>query len=422
VVETAIPKGSREELHGAHCRLCRSALERTFVDLGLSPLANSYLSLADLAREEVFYPLKVFVCENCLLVQLPVAAAPEAIFDEYAYFSSYSDSWVEHARRYVDTVSERFEFDGGSRVVELASNDGYLLQFFVERGVPCVGVEPSANVAQAAIERGIPTQIAFFGAEVADVLREEGGAADLVIGNNVLAHVPDLHDFVEGISRLLGPDGVATLEFPHVLRLIAERQFDTIYHEHFSYFSLFAVERAFGEHGLSLFDVEELPTHGGSLRIYAAPTGTREPSGRLLELREREHAQALDRIEGYLGFEAAVQSVKHDLLRFLLKAKQERMSVVGYGAAAKGNTLLNYCGVRSDFLDYVVDRSPHKQGRFLPGSRIPIRPPDAVRETKPDLLLILPWNIVDEIVEQMSDVRTWGCRFVVPIPEVLVLA
>ena len=422
MLESATATGPNAQVLAAACRLCGAPLERTFVDLGVSPLANSYLAADDLAREEVFYPLKVFVCESCLLVQLPVAAAPEAIFDDYAYFSSYSDSWVEHARRYVDAVSDRFGFDRGSRVVEIASNDGYLLQFFVEREVPCLGVEPSANVAAAAIERGIPTEIAFFGAETADRLRQEGGPADLLIGNNVLAHVPDLHDFVEGIRRLLAPNGIATLEFPHVLRLIEERQFDTIYHEHFSYFSLFAVERVFDEHGMSLFDVEEVPTHGGSLRIYAAPTGTRELSARLLELREREHARELDRLDGFLGFDETVQSVKRGLLQFLLEAKRDGKSVVGYGAAAKGNTLLNYCGVRSDFLDYVVDRNPHKQGRYLPGSRIPIKGPDAVRETRPDLLLVLPWNIVDEIMEQMSDVRAWGCRFVIPVPEVRILA
>jgi SAM-dependent methyltransferase len=403
------------------CRLCGSALERTFVDLGLSPLANSYLEAEDLLRGETFYPLRVFVCDQCLLVQLPVFAAPDAIFDEYAYFSSVSDSWVEHARRYVEATVPRFDLDAGSRIVEIASNDGYLLQFFVERGIPALGVEPSANVAAAAVQRGIPTVVEFFGAELGERLAAERGAADLVIGNNVLAHVPDLHDFVEGLRRLLAPAGVATMEFPHLLRLIRETQFDTIYHEHFSYLSLHVVERLFGEHGLRLFDVEELSTHGGSLRIYAC-ADDRPESEALERVREAERGAALDRLDGYEGFEEAVRGVKRGLLAFLAEEKRLGRSVVGYGAAAKGNTLLNYCGIRSDFLDYVVDRSPHKQGRFLPGTRLPILDPDEVRRTRPDVLLVLPWNLADEVAEQMRDVREWGCRLVVPIPEVRVLA
>jgi SAM-dependent methyltransferase len=402
------------------CRLCAASLERTFVDLGVSPLANSYLEPEDLLRGETFYPLRVFVCEECLLVQLPVFAAPDAIFDEYAYFSSFSDSWVEHARRYVEAAVARFELDAGSRVVEIASNDGYLLQFFVARGIPALGVEPSANVAAAAEQRGIPTVVEFFGAELGERLAAKSGAADLVIGNNVLAHVPDLHDFVEGLRRLLAPAGVATMEFPHLLSLIRETQFDTIYHEHFSYLSLHVVERLFGEHGLHLFDVEELTTHGGSLRIYACADGRPESEG-LERVREAEREAALDRLDGYEGFEEAVRAVKRGLLAFLAEEKRLGRSIVGYGAAAKGNTLLNYCGIRSDFLDYVVDRSPHKQGRFLPGTRLPILDPDEVRRTRPDVLLILPWNLADEVAEQMHDVREWGCRLVVPIPEVRVL-
>ena len=402
------------------CRLCAAPLERTFVDLGVSPLANSYLEADDLLRGESFYPLRVFVCEECLLVQLPVFVTPDAIFDEYAYFSSVSDSWVDHARRYVEAAVGRFDLDSRSRVVEIASNDGYLLQFFVERDIPALGVEPSANVAAAAEERGIPTVVEFFGTELGERLAAEGGAADLVIGNNVLAHVPDLHDFVEGLRRLVAPSGVITMEFPHVLQLIHDKQFDTIYHEHFSYLSLHAVERLFGEHGLRLFDVEELPTHGGSLRVFACADGRPEADA-LEPVRQAERDAKLDRIEGYAGFEQAARTVKRDLLAFLADEKRRGHSIVGYGAAAKGNTLLNYCGIRSDYLDYVVDRSPEKQGRFLPGTRLPILEPDEVRRTRPDVLLVLPWNLAAEVAEQMRDVREWGCRLVVPIPEVRVL-
>ena len=407
-------------MSAASCRLCSAPLEQTFVDLGLSPLANSYIEPAERERHETFYPLHVYVCGRCLLVQLPVAVAPEEIFSDYAYFSSYSDSWVDHAARYVEEAVTRFGLDRESQVVELASNDGYLLQFFVERGIPVLGVEPAANVAAAAVERGIPTVVEFFGAEVGSRLAE-GHRADLIVGNNVLAHVPDTHDLVEGLRRLLKPGGAVTMEFPHLLRLIAERQFDTIYHEHYSYLSLFAVERFFAEHGLELYDVEELPTHGGSLRIYARHAGGGEPSERLLAVRESERAHGLHDLSGYLDFEEAARTVKRDLLSFLIGARREGKTVAGYGAAAKGNTLLNYCGIRTDLVDYVVDRSPHKQGRLLPGTRIPIHAPEHVLETKPDYLLILPWNLREEIVGQMSPVREWGGRFVVPIPEVTVL-
>ncbi|MDQ4082168.1 MAG: class I SAM-dependent methyltransferase [Actinomycetota bacterium] len=401
------------------CRLCAAPLRIPFVDLGLSPLANAYLSADDLEREETFYPLRVYVCERCLLVQLPVFARPEEIFGDYAYFSSYSDSWLEHARRYAEAASTRFGLDRTSQVVEVASNDGYLLQYFRAHGIPVLGVEPARNVAAAAEERGIPTVVEFFGAELADGLVRDGHAADLVVANNVLAHVPDVHDFVEGVSRVLKPAGIVTMEFPHLLRLLAERQFDTIYHEHFSYFTLLVVEHLFAEHGLRLFDVEEVPTHGGSLRIYATHAGASpEPTARLRDVRRREQEAGLDRVEGYLGFEEAVRAVKRDLLGFLIEAKRDGRSVVAYGAAAKGNTLLNYCGIRADFVDYVVDRSPHKQGLFLPGTRLPIVPPERTRETRPDFLLILPWNLKEEIIEQMSYVRAWGCRFVVPVPEV----
>ncbi len=404
------------------CRSCDAPLEHTFTDLGSSPLANAYLTERQLAEPEPFYPLHVYVCDRCFLVQLPPVTTPEDLFGEYAYFSSYSDSWVEHARRYVDDMIDRFGFDSSSKVVELASNDGYLLRHFAERGVPVLGIEPARNVAVAAQEAGIPTLVEFFGLETAKRLRTEGEAADLVVGNNVLAHVPELGDFIAGVRALLKPGGVVTMEFPHLLRLIEKVEFDTIYHEHLSYFSLIAVQRLFAEAGLTLFDVEELPTHGGSLRIYAKHGENASiPIGpRVAELRDRELDAGLDRLETYTGFDERVRSVKRNLLEFLIGARRDGKSIVGYGAPAKATTLLNYCGVRSDFVDYVVDRSPHKQGRFLPGTHLEIRDPSDVERTRPDFLLILPWNLKDEIVEQMSHVRAFGCRFVVPIPETTV--
>jgi SAM-dependent methyltransferase len=402
------------------CRFCGTPLTHVFADLGMSPLANAYLSEEQLGQMEPFYPLRALVCHECFLVQLEDYETPDVIFSDYAYFSSYSTTWLEHSRRYAEMVIERFGLDGGSQVVELASNDGYLLQFVVARGIPALGVEPAANVAEAAVARGIDTVVAFFDERLAEELRRERGPADLVVGNNVLAHVPDVHSFVEGLRILLAPGGVVTMEFPHLLRLIEERQFDTIYHEHFSYFSLLVVERLFGEHGLVVFDVLEVPTHGGSLRIYAAADGRAvEPA--VTALRERELAAGLGGIDAYLEFDGAVRAAKRDLLEFLIGAKREGKSIVAYGAAAKGVTLLNYCGIGTDFLDYVVDRSPHKQGRFLPGSRLAIRAPEDVRETRPDLLLVLPWNLRDEIVEQMAWVRDFGCRFVIPVPRVEVL-
>jgi hypothetical protein len=407
---------------GPRCRSCNAALGHTFVDLGSSPLANSYLTERQLDDPEPFYPLHVYVCDRCFLVQLPPVATPEDLFGEYAYFSSYSDSWVEHARRYVEYVADRYGFDSSSKVIEIASNDGYLLRHFNERGVPVLGIEPARNVAVAAQQAGIPTLVEFFGLETAERLRAEGETADLIVGNNVLAHVPELGDFTGGLRALLKPAGVVTMEFPHVLRLIEKIEFDTIYHEHHSYLSLITVERVFAEAGLTLFDVEELPTHGGSLRIYARHReNSSMPIGpRLAELRERELDAGLDRLETYTGFDERVRSVKRDLLEFLIEAKRGGNSIVGYGAAAKGNTLLNYCGIRGDFLDYVVDRSAHKQGLFLPGTHLPILDPAEISETKPDYLLILPWNLRDEIIEQMGHVREFGCRFVVPIPETTV--
>ncbi len=393
------------------------------MDLGALPLANSYLEPEDLGRAEPFYPLRVYVCGECLLVQLPEEERPEAIFSDYAYFSSYSDSWLRHAKTYAEAMIERFGFGPGTQAIEIASNDGYLLRWLKEKGIPVLGIEPAGNVAAAAQAAGIPTIVKFFGAATARELVAEGKRADLLVGNNVLAHVPGLNDFVAGLKILLAPSGVLTMEFPHLLRLMAEDQFDTIYHEHYSYFSFTTARKVFAAHGLTLFDVEELPTHGGSLRIYARhEEDASKPVGeRVADLLAREEAAGLGTLEIYRSFGERVQRVKWGLLRFLIESKEAGKSIAGYGAPAKGNTLLNYCGIRTDFLDYTVDRSPHKQGRYLPGVRIPIHGPDRLRETRPDYVLILPWNLKEEIVEQMADVRSWGGRFVVAIPEVEIL-
>ncbi len=388
----------------------------------MSPLANSYIKPEQLNRMEPFYPLHVYVCEQCLLVQLEQFSSPHDIFSDYAYFSSFSDSWLAHAKAYVDMIADRFKLGRNSKVVEIASNDGYLLQNFVARGIPVLGVEPAANVAEVAKQKGINTKVAFFGEKTAVELRAEGWAADLIIGNNVLAHVPDLNDFVEGLKVLLKPTGLITMEFPHLLRLMEQNQFDTIYHEHFSYFSFLAVEQVFARHGMKLFDVEELPTHGGSLRIYACheEDGTKPTGRRARELKSREEAGGFSKLNHYLSFGPQVEAAKRKLLSFLISARQEGKRVVGYGAPAKGNTLLNYCGVRTDLIDYTVDRSPHKQGHYLPGVHIPIHAPDQIRKTRPEYLLILPWNIRQEVMEQMSFIREWNGKFVVPIPEVAV--
>ena len=404
------------------CRFCGGALEATFVDLGMSPLCESFLSADQLSQMEPFYPLRVTVCEKCFLVQLPAFVTPEHIFTEYAYFSSYSDSWLAHAKRYTDQMTQQFGLGAKSLVVELASNDGYLLQYFVEKKIPVLGVEPAANVAAVAVKKGVPTLVKFFGRETARQLVAEGKQADLILGNNVLAQVPDLNDFVAGIKILLKPQGVVTIEFPHLMRLMDENQFDTIYHEHFSYFSFLTSEKIFAAHGMTLFDVEELPTHGGSLRIYAqhAENNSRPVSARAIELRTREEKLGLAKIESYSSFEQQVRETKRKLLEFLIEAKRAGKKVVGYGAPGKGNTLLNYCAIRTDFLDYTVDRNPYKHGRFTPGTRIPIFPVDKIRETKPDYLLILPWNLKDEIMNGMSYIREWKGQIVVPIPEVKV--
>jgi SAM-dependent methyltransferase len=407
------------------CRFCEAPLVNTFVDLGTSPLCQKHVEPEALSTSEPFYPLHAYVCDRCFLVQLDEFVSPEVIFGDgaYAYFSSYSESWLQHVKDYADVVTERFALGSRSHVVELASNDGYLLQWFVKKGIPVLGVEPAANTAKVAGERGIPTVVRFFGAETARALAAQGKHADLLLGNNVLAHVPNLNDFVGGMKILLKPSGVITMEFPHLQRLMEENQFDTIYHEHFSYFSFVTVERVFAAHGLTLFDVEELPTHGGSLRIFARHTSdTTKPVGaRVDALRARERALGYEDLAIYADFGERVRETKRKLLTFLIDAKRTGKNVVGYGAPGKGNTLLNYCGIRTDFLDYTVDRSPHKQGRFLPGSRIPILHPNHISETKPDYVLILPWNLKEEITNQMAHVRSWGGRFVVPIPAVTVL-
>jgi 2-polyprenyl-3-methyl-5-hydroxy-6-metoxy-1,4-benzoquinol methylase len=405
------------------CRFCKAPLALSFADLGMSPLSNAYLKPEQLDRMEPFYPLHAWVCESCFLVQLEQFESPEHIFSDYAYFSSFSDSWLDHARRYTGQVVGRFGIGASSFVVEIASNDGYLLQYFAERGVPVLGIEPAANVAAEAERKGVPTLVKFFGTSTARELAGANRRADLIVGNNVLAHVPELNDFVAGMAILLKPGGVITMEFPHLLRLMEENQFDTIYHEHFSYFSLLAVERVFAAHGLPIFDVEEIPTHGGSLRVYArhASNEALPVSGRVPDLLRRERAGGLDRAETYRAFAEKVKATKRALLRFLIEARDAGKSVVGYGAPAKGNTLLNYCGVRTDLLEYTVDRSPHKQGHFLPGTHVPVYAPQKILETKPDYVLILPWNIKEEIMSQMAEVRGWGGKFVVPIPAVMVL-
>jgi hypothetical protein len=356
-------------------------------------------------------------------VQLEQYVAPADIFDDYAYFSSYSDSWVEHARQYCEMAVQRFDLSPTSMVMEVASNDGYLLQHMVDRGIGCLGIEPADNVAQAAIDRGIPTAVRFLGKVTAEAIVQEHGKADLVVGNNVLAHVPDLNDFAAGLATLLEPTGAITMEFPHLQRLIEKNQFDTIYHEHFSYFSLFTVQKVFAQHGLKLFDVQELTTHGGSLRIFAKHEGCENHAvqSSVQDLIDREAAAGLTTLETYDAFAEQVRKTKRKLLSFLIQAKREGKSIVGYGAPGKGNTLLNYCGVGTDFLDYTVDRSPHKQGNFLPGTHIPIHGPERIDQTRPDYVLILPWNLKDEITEQMQHIRQWGGRFVVPIPETHVL-
>ena len=407
------------------CRFCGSPLGHTFADLGMSPVSNAFLKLEQLNLKESFYPLHAYVCDSCLLVQLEQFESPEAIFnEEYAYFSSYSESWLKHADAYAAEMVRRFGFDQTSLVVELASNDGYLLQYFVGKRIPVLGVEPSANVAEAARKKGVETLVKFFGVNTARELAAQGRQPDLLLGNNVLAHVPDLNDFVAGMKILLKLDGVITMEFPHLLRLMQENQFDTIYHEHFSYFSFLTVEKVFASHGLTLFDVQRLSTHGGSLRIFAKHFSdqSKDVTGAVNALLKEEREAGLDNLDAYDKFAERVRATKRKFLQFLVEAKDSGKSIAAYGAPAKGNTLLNYCGVRTDFVDYAVDRSPQKQGMFLPGTHIPIYEPERIFKTKPDYVLILPWNLQEEIVQQMGGIRAWGGKFIVPIPEVTILA
>ena len=404
------------------CRLCGAPLTQTFVDLGAMPLANAFLRPEQLGEPEPRFPLHARVCEHCLLVQVDAVVTPQEIFGDYPYFSSYAASWVEHARRFAEAAVRRFALDGRSMVVEVASNDGYLLKHFAAMGIPRLGIEPAANVAAAAQVIGVPTEICFMGRATGADLRRRGVTADLVIANNVLAHVPDIHDFVAGIGEIMKPSGVLSIEFPHLLRLIEETQFDTIYHEHLCYFSLGPVERLLGEHGLAVFDVEQLPTHGGSLRVLAAPAGQGRSEGPgLAAVRRSEQAAGLGTLEAYRGFGDRVKTVCDELVTFLATARRQRRKVVAYGAAAKGNTLLNACGIGRGDIEFVVDRNIHKQGRLTPGSHLAIRAPEAVFEAKPDYLLILPWNLRDEIMRDHAGIRAWGGRFVIPIPRVQVL-
>jgi SAM-dependent methyltransferase len=406
------------------CRSCAAPLEQAVVDLRASPLANSFLKPEQIWSMEPTYPLRVLVCTACWLVQLPAQVAPEDIFSDYVYFSSYSDSWLKHAETYAASMTTRLRLSAAHLVVEIASNDGYLLQYFVRGGVRVLGVEPAANIARVATEKGIPTLTRFFGTATARELVASEGQADLLVGNNVLAHVPDLNDFIAGLKLVLKPDGVLTMEFPHLLRLIESVQFDTIYHEHYSYFSFAAAEHAFARHGIVLFDVDELPSHGGSLRIFGRhhESAAHPISERVDALRGREQAFGLTNLDRYAAFAASVEETKRSLLQFLIEARRAGKSVAGYGAPAKGNTLLNYCGIGTDLLEFTVDRSEHKHGTFLPGSRIPVFAPATIAERRPDYVLILPWNLRSEIMQQMAHVRDWGGRFVVPVPRLEVLA
>jgi SAM-dependent methyltransferase len=407
-----------------NCRHCSTPLRHSFVDLGSAPPSNAYLTAEKLSAPEKWYPLKVMVCDRCWLVQTLDFAQAHELFDaEYAYFSSFSSSWLEHARRYVDAMSQRFALHAKSHVVEVASNDGYLLQYFKERGIPCTGIEPTASTAAAARERGIESIEVFFGAESAAQLARDGRQADLMAANNVLAHVPDINDFLRGFATLLKPSGVATFEFPHLMRLVDERQFDTIYHEHFSYLSLTALRGIFASCGLAIFDVEEIPTHGGSLRVYAqrAATGLHAESARVAALEAVETERGLRSLDSYRGFQAKAEQVKDDFVAFLLDARRRGKRVAAYGAAAKGNTLLNFAGVRPDLLAFVVDRNPAKQGKFMPGSRIPIVDEARLRNERPDFVVILPWNLRTELLGQLEYVRAWGGKFVTAVPRLEVI-
>jgi hypothetical protein len=411
-------------MHAGKCRFCGNKLKHTFCDLGQSPLSNFYLKQEELLKDEPFFALHVYVCDACFLVQLGESQSADKLFShDYAYFSSYSDSWLAHAKKYVYEMINRFSIDSSQLIIEIASNDGYLLKFFKENQIPVLGIEPAANVAAAAQKLGIPTLVKFFGTQTAKELLKDGQQADLLLGNNVLAHVPDLNDFVNGMKIALKAQGLITMEFPHLLRLMEQNQFDTIYHEHFSYFSFLTVEKVFAKHGLALFDVEELSTHGGSLRIFARhdEDHSKPVSQRVDHLKKQEISYGLNQLSTYLTFQSKVTKIKEQLHHFLYEAKKQGKTVAAYGAPAKGNTLLNYCGIGTDLLAYTVDRNPHKQGRYLPGTHIPIKDPEHISRTKPDYLLILPWNLKEEIMQQMAGIKSWGGKFVVPIPELEVL-
>lgn len=406
------------------CRFCKTPLTQTFCNLGMSPLANSYLKKEQLEKDEPFFPLHAYVCPSCFLVQLEEFESPQNIFRDYAYFSSYFPSWLAHCKNYTETMIARFKLNRSHQVIEVASNDGYLLKYFQENDIPILGIEPAENVAKTAIENGIPTEVKFFTQETARELYHKGIQADLLLGNNVLAHVPNLNDFVAGLKIVLKPTGIITMEFPHLLQLIERNQFDTIYHEHFSYLSFLTVEKIFAHHKLTLFDVELLPTHGGSLRIYAkhAQNDTIPIEESVRELKAKEIAKKLDCMETYKRFDEKVQAAKQDFLKFLHEGKRENKKIVGYGAPAKGNTLLNFCRVDKNLITYTVDSSPHKQGKYLPGTHIPIYSPEAIKETKPDYVVILPWNLREEIMQQLSYIRDWGGKFVIPIPKTEVIS
>lgn len=401
------------------CRFCGKRLTRLFVSLGLSPLSNSYLSKQQLSKREPFYQLDLYICDSCFLVQLEEFESPEYIFGDYAYFSSYSDTWLKHVKAYVEKMIVNFKINRNSSVVEIASNDGYLLQYFIKENIPVLGIEPAKNIAEVALKKGIPTEIAFFGTKTAKRLSAKGIQPDLLLGNNVLAHVPDLNDFVAGLKIMLKPKGIITMEFPYLIKLVEDMLFDTIYHEHFSYFSFLTVEKVFAFHGLAIFEVENIPTHGGSLRIYAKHTEdtSKQISVNVLNLRAQEESKEYNTLRPYLDFSGRLAKKKAEIMDFLTNTKKTGRKIVGYGAPAKGNTLLNYCGIKSDFIPYTVDKSPYKQGKYLPGSRIPIESPDKIKVTKPDFVFILPWNIKEEIMEQMCCIREWGGKFVIPIPK-----
>lgn len=403
----------------SHCRFCNALLVHSFVDLGMLPLCEEYVAPENVKKKENFYPLHTFVCDKCFLVQVRESIPPDEVYSKYAYFSSYSESWLNHAENYVNKITEKLKLNSWSFVVELASNDGYLLQYFVKKGIRVLGIDPAANIAEHARKKGVNTEVLFFGIGTAIEIRDKYEKAGLIVGNNVLAHVPEINDFVAGMKILLKDTGVITMEFQHLLKLIENNQFDTIYHEHYSYLSLITVDSIFRKHGLRLFDVEELPTHGGSLRIYACHTGNNDlqTADRVNELREKEIDLGLTKLEFYNDFSNKTIQTKHKLLELLIKLKREGKSIAGYGAPGKGNTLLNYCGIRSDFIDYTVDRNPYKHSKFLPGTRIPIFPPEKIEETKPDYIFILPWNLKDEIIHQLHFVKKWGAKFIIPIPE-----